>query len=169
MTTIGRTGRPYRAPVALAGAALAVLALGGCATAKEELVEAADEKCRTISERFGGDLGFGESIGGEDDLKKFGERRKLIKDLRDTVRSMPKPETGQAELNAWLGKLDEFDKAMLKTSNMSRYAQPGMDLLIAMQVGVLDETTQAVGPAAKRFGLRDCAQIESWRTFPKKK
>jgi hypothetical protein len=139
-----------------------VLAIAGCSSSpKEELIESADEKCRTISKRFAGGLAYGKGIGSSD-VPKLRKRVALLKDLRDHVGKMPKPETGQAELDDWSGKLGKYITELDDLSSQFQNARMGMDMLLAMQMSIVDNAAKAVGPAGKRFGFKDCARTENW-------
>ncbi len=82
------------------GLVLAVLLLAACSSSpKADIVEHADEACREMSERFRGDLGFGDG-GGGDDMDKLRDRVALVRKLRDDVRGMPPPESGPEQLTA---------------------------------------------------------------------
>lgn len=139
-----------------------MLATAGCSSSpKEELVESADGKCRTISERFAGDLAYGKGIG-SDSVPKIRDRVALLKDLHDHVHKMPKPETGQAELDDWSGKLNTYITELDNLGSQFENLRPGMDMVLIMQAGVVNEAAKAIGPAGKRFGFHDCAQTENW-------
>ncbi|MFI6292674.1 hypothetical protein ACIBEJ_13865 [Nonomuraea sp. NPDC050790] len=144
---------------ALAG--IVLLVLPGCsAPPKQALIESADEKCRTITQRFAGDLAYGDGIGA-DDSPRIRERVTLLQDLAGHARKMPKPETGQAELNDWLTKLDTYAAELRKMSGMMESPQVA-DLLRAMQAGIALESAKEVGQAAKRFGFKDCTKTDNW-------
>lgn len=157
--------------VALGLAGLVLIAtLSGCAdpTPREALTEGANEKCREVNERFSGDLAFsGEGVG-MDDMETVRDRSSLIKELGQHVRGLARPESGQAELDAWLSKLDDFAADMDELDEMYQNARPGSDLPLAMQVGIVDDAAVAASQAAKKFGLGDCAHpaVESWTIFP---
>ncbi|GAA2453975.1 hypothetical protein GCM10010405_42240 [Streptomyces macrosporus] len=152
-----------RAAAAVVGLVVfAVPAVVGCSSSpKQELIESTDERCRTINERFAGDLAYGEGIGVES-VSKLRERVALLKDLRSHVRKMPKPETGRAELNGWLDKLGEYITGLDDLRSQLQNYRPGMDLVVILQAGVNHDAAKAVGSAAKRFGFEDCAQTRKW-------
>jgi hypothetical protein len=142
--------------------AILVLAIAACSSSpKEDLIKSADAECRTISERFAGDLAYGETINGGS-VPKIRDRVALLKKLHDHVRAMPSPETGQAELDDWLGKLDTYTTELDNLASQFENVRPGMDTLLFLQAAVVDEAAKAVGPAGKRFGFDDCAQTEGW-------
>jgi hypothetical protein len=139
-----------------------MLTVAACSSSpKEELIESTDEKCRTISKRFAGDLAYGKGIS-SDSVPKIRERVALLKDLRDHVRKMPKPETSQAELDDWSGKLDEYITELDNMGSQFENFRPGMDIALALQSGIVNKAAKAIGPAGKRFGFNDCAQTENW-------
>ncbi|NKE58158.1 hypothetical protein FXN61_15525 [Lentzea sp. PSKA42] len=151
----------------IAAAVVTFLALGGCSSSpKEELIESADEKCRVIGERFAGDLAFGESVG-KDDEDKLRQRIMLVKDLATHVRGLPAPESGKDKLDDWLGRLDKYAGELQEFETSYRNARRGQDLVLAMQLAIVKEAADAVGPPAKDFGFGACAQVESWVPFPK--
>jgi hypothetical protein len=86
----------------------------------------------------------------------------LLKELQDDVRNMPRPETGQAELDDWSGKLDAYVTELDKLGSQLENFRPGMDTLLILQSGIVDEAAKAISPAGKRFGFDDCAQTENW-------
>jgi hypothetical protein len=47
-------------------------------------------------------------------------------------------------------------------SGQFQNARLGMDLLPAMQTNIVDRAARASGPAAKRFGFKDCARTGNW-------
>ncbi|MFI6902491.1 hypothetical protein ACIBKY_14640 [Nonomuraea sp. NPDC050394] len=142
-------------------AGIVLLLLAGCsAPPRQALIESADEKCRVIGERFAGDLAYGDGIGA-DDSPGIRERVALLKDLHDHTRQMPRPETGQAELNDWLTKLAAYTADLRKMAGMMESPQVA-DIIRVMQAGIAMESAKAVGQAARRFGFKDCARTETW-------
>lgn len=128
---------------------------------KEQLIESADEKCRAISERFAGDLAYGKTINGGS-VPKIRDRVALLTDLHDHARAMPKPETGQAELDEWLAKLNTYFTELGNLAGQFENYRPGMDTLLILQAGVVNGAAKDIAPAGKRFGFVDCAQTENW-------
>jgi hypothetical protein len=151
--------------VAAAVMALVVPVVTGCSSEpgspKQELIRSADETCREISERFTGDLAYGEGVG-VGDVPKLRERVALLKDLRAQVRKMPKPETGQKDLDAWLGKLAVYIGGLEDLSGQFENYRPGQDLLLAMQMSINEQAAKEIAAPAKRFGFEDCATTKKW-------
>lgn len=130
----------------------AVLLLGGCASSpKADIVETADTECRTISDRFTGDLD---------------ERVKLVTGLRDKIKAMPAPESGQRELDEWLRTLETFAGEMTKFKNMQANAPRGADMLVVTQSALVDNAMQKIAPAAKAFGFAACSDTAKWTLYP---
>ena len=103
-----------------------MLTVAACSSSpKEELIKSADAECRTISERFAGDLAYGATINGGS-VPKIRDRVVLLKGLRDQVREMPRPETGQAELDDWSGKLDTYITELGNLGSQFENFRPGM-------------------------------------------
>jgi hypothetical protein len=149
------------------GLILVVLLLAACSSSPEEdIVEHADEACREMSERFRGDLAFGAGVG-DDDMDKLRERVALVRRLRDDVRGMPPPESGQDQLAEWLSRIDAYAEELENFAGQHRQARPGSDLLLALQLNVIDGAARESGTAAAAFGLRDCADVGAWIAFPK--
>ncbi|WP_210571412.1 hypothetical protein [Streptomyces sp. GESEQ-4] len=144
---------------------LVVPVVAGCSSEpgspKEELIRSADETCREITERFTGDLAYGAGVG-VGDVPKLRERVALLKDLRAQVRKMPKPETGQKDLDAWLGKLGLYIGDLEDLSGQLENYRPGQDLLIAMQMSINKAAAKEIASPAKRFGFEDCAATKKW-------
>ncbi|MFL6073598.1 MAG: hypothetical protein ACJ73S_09405 [Mycobacteriales bacterium] len=155
-----RTNRGLAAVVGLA-----VLVAAGCSSSpsspKAKLIRTGDAKCRTINKRFAGDLAYGNGIG-LSDLRKLEKRTALLTDLRDRVRRLPRPETGRRELDDWLNKLGEYITGLNDLKGQFRSYRPGMDMALAMQLAVNENAAKAIGPAAKRFGFKDCARTGKW-------
>lgn len=147
-------------------AALALVLAAGCSSSpKDDIVEYADAACREMSERFRGDLGFGEGVGG-DDMNKLRDRVALVRKLRDGVRAIPPPESGQEQLTAWLGRLDKYAQAQEEFAGQSSRARPGTDMVLALQLNIIDAAARESGTAAAAFGLEDCADVGAWISFP---
>jgi hypothetical protein len=145
-----------------------VLVVGGCSSSPgADIIDTADEQCREISERFAGDLAFGESVGSDQDLEKLRERAELIRKLAADVRDMPPPETKVDSLNVWLKALDKYAEEMDNLRGQYQQARPGIDMLLAMQVNIIDLAAADSGGAADRFGFVDCADVGGWSIFKK--
>lgn len=143
---------------------LVVSAVAGCSSPgspKQQLIQNTDEACRTINERFAGDLAYGRGLG-EGDASKLRERVVLLNDLRQQVRKMPKPETGQAELDSWLDKVGEYITGLDDLRGQLENYRLGMDMVLALQMGINEDAAKAIGPAAKRFGFEECAKTQKW-------
>ncbi|MBI0297482.1 hypothetical protein JBE04_24210 [Streptomyces sp. PRKS01-29] len=161
--------RPRRARVPLrtsglgAATLVAVAALGSCSSSPPGLVESADKKCDTITDRFTGDLAYGKTLG-SDDLTKIRKRNTLIRDLRKDVKELPQPDStaDRAALNAWLGKLDAYAKELYTMHSTIPNLKPGMELLLAMTANVVKDSAEEAGAAAKKAGLRSCARVKRW-------
>lgn len=148
----------------LAGAAL-MFVLAGCSSSpKEELRESVDAKCGEVTGRFTGDLALS---GGSSDQKTLEERRKLLADLQNQVKGMAAPESGQAELDAWLAKLGKLSTEMDNLGGQLQNARRGTDMLLAMQYAIIKESATDAGAAAARFGFTTCADTSRWAELPK--
>ncbi|MEU8870929.1 hypothetical protein AB0D24_07110 [Streptomyces javensis] len=150
-----------------AAALVVVAALGGCSSSPPGLVESADKKCDTITDRFRGDLAYGHDIGG-DDLTKMRKRGALIRDLYTHVKGFPAPESKakRAELTTWLHKLDAYADELYTMHNTFQNAKPGMDLLLAMIAAEAGTKSEEAGTAAKAFGFHSCADVKRWEYLP---
>jgi hypothetical protein len=149
---------------ALVAGLVGVGVLAGCASSpKENLIKAADEKCGTMNQRFAGDLAYGATFGSAESLSKLRQRAGLITDLRDSVKAMPAPESDQAGLNDWLKDLGTLIGDMNTMNNAEQNAQPGMDMVLVMQLDIIDEDAQTTSGAAAKFGFVDCARVTSWK------
>ncbi|MFC9897098.1 hypothetical protein ACFVMC_25715 [Nocardia sp. NPDC127579] len=143
---------------------MSVIVLAACSSsAKEDLVEKADAKCQTITERFqlSGDLGLTDQS-----TNRIRERQALVTDLRDSVKAMPAPESGQAELNMWLDQLGKYIEAMTELMNLKADARMGKDLVIMMQFGIQKQASDALMAPAQQFGFDSCAHTENWEQLP---
>ncbi|MFD8457196.1 hypothetical protein [Streptomyces antimycoticus] len=140
------------------------VALGGCSSSPPGLVESADKKCDTITDRFTGDLAYGKTLG-SDDLTKIRKRNTLIRDLRKEIKELPQPDStaDRAALNTWLGKLDAYAKELYTMHNTIPNLKPGMELLLAMTANIVtDSAEEAGGAAAEKAGLHSCARVKRW-------
>ncbi|WP_307529613.1 hypothetical protein [Streptomyces umbrinus] len=144
---------------------LVVSAVAGCSSSpgspKQQLIQNADDTCRTINKRFAGDLAYGQGLGAGD-ASKLRERVNLLKALRDQVRKMPNPGEGQAQLDSWLDKVGVYITGLDDLRGQLQNYRLGMDLVLALQMGVNEDAAKAVGPAAKRFGFEECAKTQKW-------
>ena len=150
---------PHRCSLIAAGI-VAFLTLGGCSSApspKDELIESVDEKCRAITEQVAQDQSRR--------ADKVGRRSTLVKELDTQVRDMPVPDADRNALYGWLGTLREFTRAMDELEKTLRNAQPGSEMLVALQTNRVKEKAAAIGPVATWFGFEDCAQVDSWAEF----
>ncbi|CAM5268810.1 Lipoprotein OS=Streptomyces antimycoticus OX=68175 GN=SANT12839_065290 PE=4 SV=1 [Streptomyces antimycoticus] len=131
------------------------------------LVESADKKCDTITDRFRGDLADGHDIGG-DDVAKMRKRGALIRDLYTHVKGLPAPKSKakRAELTTWLHKLDAYADELYTMHNTFQNAKPGMDLLLAMIAADARIKSKEAGTAAKAFGFHSCADVKRWEYLP---
>ncbi|GAA0951728.1 MULTISPECIES: hypothetical protein [Streptomyces violaceusniger group] len=158
-----RASAPLRAS-GLGGVVLvAVAALGGCSSSPPGLVESADKKCDTITDRFTGDLAYGKTLGSED-LTKVRKRNALIRDLRKDIKELPQPDSAaaRAALNTWLGKLDTYAKELYTMHSVIQILKPGRELLLAMSANIAKDSAEEAGAAAKKAGLRSCARVKRW-------
>lgn len=144
---------------------LVVSAVADCSSSpgspKQQLIQNADDTCRTINKRFAGDLAHGEGLGAGD-TSKLRERVALLKTLRDQVRKMPEPEAGRAELDSWLDKVGDYITGLDDLRGQLQNYRTGMDLVLALQMGVNEDAAKAIGPAARRFGFGECAKTQKW-------
>ena len=145
---------------------LSTLVLAGCASDKEKLIEAGDKACKSLNERFAGDLGFGEGVG-LDDADKLTERARLVDELVSTMRNMPAPEEGQADLNTWLGTMGDYAASERDLVESFRTAKMGSDILLAMQINIPDGHAKSVADAATAYGFQTCSNTNTWLAFPK--
>ncbi|WP_413103365.1 hypothetical protein [Streptomyces sp. Inha503] len=154
---------PWQASAAGAAALVTVVALGGCSSSPPGLVESADKKCDTITDRFTGDLAYGKTLG-SDDLTKVLKRNTLIRDLRKDVKELPQPDSAadRAALNTWLGKLDAYAKELYTMHSVIQNLKPGMELLLAVTANVVKDSAKEAGAAAKKAGLHSCSRVKRW-------
>lgn len=103
----------------------------------------------------------GEGVG-VGDVRKLRERAVLLKDLRAQVRKMPEPETGQKDLDAWLGKLGGYIGGLEDLRGQFENYRPGQDVLLMMQMSINEQAAKEIASPAKRFGLKDCATTKKW-------
>jgi hypothetical protein len=153
----------------IAGLFVAVVSsvlLTGCASDEEKLIDAGDKTCQSLNERFAGDLGFGDGIG-IGDVDKLTERARLVDELASEMRKLRAPETGQADLNTWLGKLGEYADSERHLAESFRNAKMGSDVLLAMEVNIPDGHAKSAGTAAATYGFKSCSQTTNWLAFPK--
>jgi hypothetical protein len=150
---------------AVAVVVLVVPVVAGCSSSpgspKQELIRSADDTCRKINERFTGDLAYGDGIDASD-VPTLQKRVVLLKDLREQVRAMPKPETGRKNLDGWLVKLGTYITGLDDLRGQIQNYRMGMDVLLIMQSAANKKAAEAVGPAAKSFGFKDCAGTKDW-------
>ncbi|WP_262701651.1 MULTISPECIES: hypothetical protein [Streptomyces] len=159
--------RRRRAPRPVSGVGAVVLvgavALGGCSSSPPGLVESADKKCDSITDRFTGDLAYGKTLG-SDDLTKVSKRNTLIRDLRKDIKELPQPNSAadRAALNTWLDKLDTYAKELYTMHSVIQNLKPGMELLLAVSGNVVKDSAKEAGAAAKKAGLHSCSRVKRW-------
>ncbi|MEU9962648.1 hypothetical protein [Streptomyces malaysiensis] len=154
---------PLRASGLVGVVLLGVATLGSCSSSPPGLVESADKKCDTITDRFTGDLAYGQGLG-PDDLTKIQKRNALIRDLRKDIKELPQPDSAsdRAALNTWLGKLDAYAKELYTMHSTIQNLKPGMDLLLALTANIVKDSAEETGAAAKKAGLHSCAHVKRW-------
>ncbi|TDD60996.1 hypothetical protein E1263_09385 [Kribbella antibiotica] len=142
------------------------VALAGCASERDKLLEAGDKSCTALNARFAGDLAFGEGVG-MNDLAKMSERARLAEELAAEVRKLPAGETDQAALNKWLDSLASWAEEERKLAEAIKTAKFGSDMAIAMQVTIPDSVAKTTAEAASTVGFTTCSQTKEWMAFPK--
>lgn len=149
----------------------ALVVLGGCGSPpspspEEQRVADVNERCAALEERFTGDLALdGESFGAGD-LDILNSRAELVRELAEHVRGLPEPESDQPKFDRWLVTLDDLVTEINDLDEDMTNAQMGSDMVIAMQIGIVDDSTEAAGRAADEARLSTCADITSWLIFP---
>lgn len=145
---------------------VALVLLGGCGSTptlspEEQRRADVNERCAALDERFTGDLALDGENFGAGDLDILNSRAELLRELATHVRDLREP-----RFDGWLATLDDLLTELDDLDEDMTNARMGDDLVIAMQLGIVDDAAEAAGRAADRARLSTCADITSWLIFP---
>lgn len=139
---------------------LSVLMLSGCSATHE-----IDQRCEAAAASLTADLSYAEQGGATEDLTVA--RLEVLEDLRDDVRAIEPLDSGadQEKVEAWMDALDTYIADVDEV--VGYYQEEGMalDLVIAMQYSVIENSAKAAGSAASAADLNSCADSGAWEAW----
>jgi hypothetical protein len=143
---------------------LALLTASACTeqqpSARDAIISAADPVCQRLTDRFTGDLAFGDTLD-QADAPMLRTRVELLTALQDQVRSMAPPESKRTELDEWLRSLDQIKVQWTALGDFATSDD--------RQMQWADAAVNSTSAAAKAFGFTSCAEVAvAWLVFARK-
>lgn len=143
---------------------LALLTASACTdqrpSARDAIIAAGDPACQKLTDRFTGDLAFGDALD-QADAPMLRTRVELLTALQSQVRSMEPPESKRAELDEWLRRLDQLKIQWAALGDFTKADDRAVQWA--------DTAVNSTSAAAKAFGFTSCAEIAvAWLVFARK-
>lgn len=139
---------------------LSVLVLSGCSA-----THGIDQRCEAAAESLTGDLSYTKQGGATEDLTVA--RLEVLEELQDDVHAIEPldSEADQKKVEAWMDALDTYIADVDEVAGYYQEEEMALDIVIAMQYSIIEDSAKAAGSAASAANLNSCAESGAWEAW----